>query len=97
MICNEIRVKDFRNIERAEVSFAPEVNILYGDNAQGKTNLLEAIYYIAIGKSFRGAKASEIVRYAEEKKKDEITEDEIEQNVIELFGKENIEVIEKGE
>ena len=42
-------------------------------------------------------KASEIVRYAEEKKKDEITEDEIEQNVIELFGKENIEVIEKGE
>jgi hypothetical protein len=37
------------------------------------------------------------VRYAEEKKNDEITEDEIEQNVIELFGKENIEVIEKGE
>ncbi len=65
MICNEIRVRDFRNVERAEVTFAPEVNILYGDNAQGKTNLLEAIYYIAIGKSFRGAKNAEMIRFGE--------------------------------
>ena len=63
MICNEIRVRDFRNIGQAEVTFCPEVNVLYGNNAQGKTNLLEAIYYISIGKSFRGAKSSEIVRF----------------------------------
>lgn len=65
MICNEIKVKDFRNIDRAEVAFSPEVNILYGDNAQGKTNLLEAVYYIAIGKSFRGARNGEVIRFGE--------------------------------
>lgn len=63
MICNKICVRDFRNIGQAEVSFSPGVNVLYGDNAEGKTNLLEAIYYIAIGKSFRGAKSAEIVRF----------------------------------
>lgn len=65
MICNQIRVKDFRNVEQAEVQFAPDVNVLYGENAQGKTNLLEAIYYISIGKSFRGAKTSEIIRFGQ--------------------------------
>ena len=64
MICNKISVRDFRNIEQAEVTFVPGVNVLYGDNAEGKTNLLEAIYYIAIGKSFRGAKSAEIVRFS---------------------------------
>ena len=63
MVCNKISVKDFRNVAYAEVEFTPEVNILYGDNAQGKTNLLEAVYYVAIGKSFRGAKTGEIIRF----------------------------------
>ena len=66
MICNEIRIRDFRNVERAEVSFSDGVNILLGDNAQGKTNLLESIYYVAIGKSFRGAKNAEIIRFGED-------------------------------
>lgn len=65
MICNRIRATDFRNVASAEVAFSPGINVLYGDNAQGKTNLLEAIYYVAIGKSFRGAKAAEIVRFGE--------------------------------
>lgn len=65
MICNEIRVRDFRNVERAEVSFTENVNVLLGENAQGKTNLLESIYFIAIGKSFRGAKNAEIIRFGE--------------------------------
>lgn len=65
MICNRIRVKSFRNIEEADVSFDPGVNVLSGDNAQGKTNLLEAIYYIAIGKSFRGAKTAELIRFGD--------------------------------
>ena len=65
MVCNEIRVRDFRNVERAEVGFLEGVNILLGDNAQGKTNLLESIYYVAIGKSFRGAKNAEIIRFGE--------------------------------
>ena len=45
MYCKRISVESFRNIESCEVEFSPGVNILYGDNAQGKTNLIEAIFY----------------------------------------------------
>ena len=53
MLCNGIALTDFRNVESACVRFDSGVNVLYGQNAQGKTNLLEAIYYAALGKSFR--------------------------------------------
>lgn len=65
MICNRIRVSRFRNIEEADVSFDPGINVLCGDNAEGKTNLLEAVYYVAIGKSFRGAKTAELIRFGD--------------------------------
>ena len=51
MQCRRIRLRDFRNVEEAEVHFSPGVNLLHGDNAQGKTNLLEALYYTALGKT----------------------------------------------
>ena len=63
MICRRIEVKDFRNIETADVSFEPGVNVVVGDNAQGKTNLIEAIYMTALGKSFRPVKEAETVRF----------------------------------
>ena len=63
MQLKKIRARGFRNIEDGEVSFSPGVNLLYGRNAEGKTNLLEAIYYFARGKSFRGAKDSELCRF----------------------------------
>ena len=63
MQCLGIALSDFRNIESASVSFSPGVTVLYGDNAQGKTNLLEAVYYAAIGKSFRGQNAPEVIRF----------------------------------
>ena len=65
MIVKEIRLKNFRNVKEAKVSFAPGVNVLYGDNAEGKTNLLEAVYFAAIGKSFRGQHLSEVVSFDE--------------------------------
>lgn len=46
--------------------FSPGINLLYGQNAQGKTNLLEAIYYTALGKSFRPAKEAELIRFGAE-------------------------------
>lgn len=58
-----IALTDFRNVASAEVHFGEGVNILVGSNAQGKTNLLEAIYLFALGKSFRGAKEAELVRF----------------------------------
>ncbi len=65
MICKSIEVKNFRNIETAQVEFSDGVNLLHGDNAQGKTNLLEAIYFTALGKSFRPAKEAELIRFGE--------------------------------
>ena len=66
MICNGIALTDFRNIASVAVRFDEGVNVLYGNNAQGKTNLLEAIYFAAIGKSFRGQHAPEVIRFGSE-------------------------------
>ncbi len=63
MYCKRISVKDFRNIESADVSFFEGVNILAGENAQGKTNLLEAIFYASACRSFRSAHASQMIRF----------------------------------
>jgi DNA replication and repair protein RecF len=55
-------LRNFRNYPEAEIHFSEKLNILYGDNAQGKTNLLEAIYLIATGRSFRTQTLSELIR-----------------------------------
>ncbi len=65
MICKYIKLKNYRNIEETEVFFEDGVNILIGDNAQGKTNLLEGIYTFALGKSFRGAKEADVIKFGE--------------------------------
>ncbi len=66
MECKSIHIQNFRNIEQAHVHFDPGVNILVGDNAQGKTNLLEAIGFTAIGKSFRTSHDEELIRFGSE-------------------------------
>ena len=66
MICNRIQVSNFRNIENADVCFGSGVNILVGENAQGKTNLLEAISYTALGKSFRTPHDEDLIRFGSE-------------------------------
>ena len=63
MYCKKIAVEDFRNIEKAEVAFSEGVNILIGENAQGKTNLLEAIFYASVGRSFRATRSEEMIRF----------------------------------
>lgn len=63
MECKRIRIKDFRNVKEAYVSFDPGVNLLVGANAQGKTNLLEAISFTAIGKSFRTSHDEDMIRF----------------------------------
>ena len=59
------RAGDFRNIERADISFCPGVNLLFGENAQGKTNVIEGIYLFARGKSFRSSER-ELIRFGKE-------------------------------
>ena len=63
MQLNEIYLRSFRNYEEATVTFEPGVNLIVGDNAQGKTNLLEAISYLGSGKSFRAMKTGEMIRF----------------------------------
>lgn len=53
MVLNNITLINFRNYEKVSVDFSKNINILIGDNAQGKTNILEAIYVLAITKSHR--------------------------------------------
>ena len=66
MFCRNICVENFRNIESANVEFCPGTNVLIGENAQGKTNLLEAIYMTALGKSFRQGSDKDVIRFGQE-------------------------------
>lgn len=66
MNLESIQLHNFRNYRELALEFAPGVNLLVGDNAQGKTNLLEAIGYLGSGKSFRTQKNSELVYLGED-------------------------------
>ena len=66
MNLERIKLYNFRNYEQLDLEFDPGVNLILGDNAQGKTNLLEAIGYLGSGKSFRTQKNSELVRLGQD-------------------------------
>jgi DNA replication and repair protein RecF len=61
----QLRLRDFRNYPRLDVNFAPGFHVLLGDNAQGKTNILEAIYLMATLRSFRGVGSAQMIRHAQ--------------------------------
>ncbi len=65
MKISRLHLEQFRNIESLSVFPCETVNIIYGDNAQGKTNLLEAIWLLSGAKSFRGAKDADLIRFGE--------------------------------
>ncbi len=58
-----LRLRDFRNYARLDVDFSPGFHVLLGDNAQGKTNILEAIYLMATLRSFRGVGGAQMIRH----------------------------------
>ncbi len=61
MWIKKLNLKNFRNYENQEINFCKNINIFYGENAQGKTNIIEAIYMSSIGKSFRTNKDIETI------------------------------------
>jgi len=63
MNLTELTLGSFRNYRQEHFTFAPGVNLIIGRNAQGKTNLLEAIAYLGSGKSFRAQKTGELIRF----------------------------------
>ncbi len=65
MIIKSIELSNFRNYESLNLEFDRGTNILYGDNAQGKTNVLEAIYLSSITKSHKGSKDQDIIKFGE--------------------------------
>ena len=60
-----LEVANYRNITKAELTPGRELTVICGNNGQGKTNLLEAIWLLTGGKSFRGGKDAELVRRGE--------------------------------
>ena len=66
MYIESIELKNFRNYQDLQLDFDKGTNIFYGDNAQGKTNILESVYLCGTTKSHRGSKDKEIIRFGEE-------------------------------
>ena len=66
MLIKSIKLKNFRNYDNLELDFNSKVNFILGQNAQGKTNLLESIYITSIGKSFRTNRDAEMIGFNKE-------------------------------
>jgi len=66
MKIQNIELINFRNYEEQKIHLGPNINIFYGDNAQGKTNILESIFLCSIGKSFRTNKEKELIQFNKE-------------------------------
>lgn len=62
MFIQKLYLRHFRNYAEADVSFSPDVNLIRGNNAQGKTNLLEALYLLGTGRSFRTPHLKEMIQ-----------------------------------
>lgn len=63
MILENIQLKHFRNYEDVSLKFSPNINVFIGENAQGKTNLMESIYVLAIARSHRASKDREMIQF----------------------------------
>ena len=66
MWIKKIKIKNFRNYEKEEINLEKNINIFYGQNAQGKTNIIEYIFLCSLGKSFRAKKDNEMIKLNEQ-------------------------------
>ena len=63
MYIKKIKLTNFRNYDEQEIDLEKNINIFYGDNAQGKTNIIESVFLCSIGKSFRTSKDNELIKF----------------------------------
>ena len=61
-------VHGFRNLKQTKLTFSPGVNLVLGRNGEGKTNLLEALNYLALGRSHRGSRSEEMIHFGGDSK-----------------------------
>lgn len=93
MWIEKLKINNFRNYENQEIKLNKNINIFYGENAQGKTNIIESIFLTSIGKSFRASKDNELIRFGEKNAQIEIDyqKSDREGNInIEISDKKNI-------
>ena len=69
MNIKKLTLQNFRNYKNQEITFCENINVIYGDNAQGKTNIIEAIFLSSMGKSFRTNKDNELIYFNEKNSK----------------------------
>ena len=90
MKIKQLELFNFRNYGSVKIEFKDGLNIIEGKNAQGKTNLIEAIYFCAVGKSFRASKEKEVINWEKDISKIKvILEKEIGQKIIEIIFSKN--------
>lgn len=84
MFLKKIKLNNFRNYEQADIEFMPNINIIYGNNAQGKTNLLESIYFLAVTKSHHSFLDNKLIKEGKNELKVEgiVKKGDIENNYI---------------
>ena len=63
MYIDKVTLKNFRNYDNQEINFCNNINVIYGDNAMGKTNIIEAIFLCSLGKSFRAKKDIDLIKF----------------------------------
>ena len=93
MWIKKIKIKNFRNYNEQEINLEKNINIFYGQNAQGKTNIIEAIFLCSLGKSFRAKKDNEMIKINERNSLIEIEYEKSDRDgkiKIELGNKKNI-------
>ena len=93
MWIKNIKIKNFRNYNEEEINLEKNINIFYGENAQGKTNIIEAIFLCSLGKSFRAKKDLEMIKLNEKNSTVEIEYEKSDRDgkiKIELGNKKNI-------
>ena len=66
MLISNIKLQNFRNYKDLNLELNKGINIFYGDNAQGKTNIIESIFLCSIGRSFRTSKEKEVIKLGEQ-------------------------------
>lgn len=95
MWIKELKINNFRNYKNEEIKFEKNINIFYGENAQGKTNIIEAIFLCSMGRSFRTNKDKEMILLNESQANIEIEFEKSDRSgkiKIELAGKKNVSI-----
>ena len=98
MFVKRIALRSFRNHTKDAFEFNPGINVITGPNASGKTNIVEAIYYLSLARSFRGAEEEELVYHGDDYAEIEadIVEGKIKRNIRILMTKKGRQILVKG-